>query len=167
MINVRFKTLMLLFVLVALATGCTNTDLRRSEMNTLIPSRAADDSLAFDPAPVVVLASQAPARLVVDAPLPQQLATGYVVLRYRTENLRILPVYGPAALAILPRIGHLHITVDDGPWHWLDASGEPISINALLPGPHKVLIELEDPTHKLIDSATVAFEIPPRLAAHH
>jgi hypothetical protein len=120
----------------------------------------------FNPAPVVPLASQSPAHHVVDAPLPEQLTTGYVVIRYRTENLRILPVYGPAALQILPCIGHLHVTVDDLPWHWLDASGEPLSINGLSPGPHKVLIELEDPTHKAIDSAKVAFEIPPKQAPH-
>ena len=124
------------------------------------------DPMAFNPAPVVPLASQPPARLIVDAPLPEQLARGYVVVRYRAENLRILPVYGPAALGISPRIGHLHITVDEGPWHWLDASGEPISINGLSAGPHKLLIELEDPTHKVIDSRTINFEIPERPAAH-
>jgi hypothetical protein len=56
----------------------------------------------------------------------------------------------------------LHITLDDLPWHWLDASGEPISINGLLPGPHKVLLQLESPIHKVIDSKTVSFVIPPR-----
>ena len=121
-------------------------------------------TMNFNPAPVIPLTSQPPARLVVDEPLSESLARGYVVIRYRTENLRIMPVYGPAALNILPRIGHLHITVDDLPWHWLDASGEPISINGLPPGAHKVLLELEDPTHKLVDSATVAFEIPPQPA---
>jgi pimeloyl-ACP methyl ester carboxylesterase len=120
------------------------------------------ESSAFEPAPVVPLASQAPAHLIVDSPLPAQLARGYVVVRYRAENVRIMPVYGPAALDILPRIGHLHVTVDDLPWHWLDSSGEPMSINGLRPGPHKVLIELEDPTHKVIDSSTIAFEIPQR-----
>jgi hypothetical protein len=120
------------------------------------------EQASFDPAPVVPLTSQPAARLIVDSPLPEQLAYGYVVVRYRTENLRILPVYGPAAANVLPRIGHLHITVDDLPWHWLDSSGQPISINGLLPGSHKVLIELEDPTHKVIDSSTVAFEIPQR-----
>jgi len=75
-----------------------------------------------------------------------------------------MPVYGPSALRVLPRIGHLHVTVDDLPWHWLDASGEPISINGLPPGPHRLLIELEDPTHKVIDRATVAFDIPQRPA---
>lgn len=121
----------------------------------------------FDPAPVIPLASQAPARLIVDSPLPEQLATGYVVIRYRAENLRIMPVFGPAALAVSPRIGHLHVTVDDLPWHWLDASGEPISINGLPPGPHKLLVELESPTHKVIDSATVHFEVPQRPAPAH
>jgi hypothetical protein len=121
---------------------------------------AMDDLTSFGPAPVVPLTSQPLAHLIVDSPLPEQLARGYVVVRYRAENVRIMPVYGPAALAILPRIGHLHITVDDLPWHWLDASGEPISINGLPPGPHHLLIELEDPTHKVLDSATVHFEIP-------
>jgi pimeloyl-ACP methyl ester carboxylesterase len=121
---------------------------------------ALPPATAFDPAPVVPLANQAPARLVVDSPLSEQLAKGYVVVRYRAENLRILPVYGPSAIGVSPRIGHLHITIDDLPWHWLDASGEPISINGLVPGPHKLLIELEDPAHKLIDSKVVIFEIP-------
>jgi hypothetical protein len=127
-------------------------------MNTL----TAADHIDFNPAPVVPLASQRPARLVVDSPLPEQLASGYVVVRYRAENVRIMPVYGPSALDILPRIGHLHITVDDLPWHWLDASGEPISINGLPRGRHKLLVELESPTHKVIDSATIYFEIPER-----
>ena len=132
-------------------------------MTTIAPT----DHINFNPAPVVPLSSQPPARLIVDSPLPEQLARGYVVVRYRTENLRIMPVYGPAAQDISPRIGHLHITVDDLPWHWLDASGEPISINGLPPGTHKILIELEDPTHKLIDATTVEFEIPLRQTAHH
>jgi pimeloyl-ACP methyl ester carboxylesterase len=120
----------------------------------------ASEAGGFKPAPVILLASQPAARLIVDSPLPEALARGYVVIRYRAENLRIMPVYGPSALETLPRIGHLHVTVDDLPWHWLDASGEPISINGLLPGPHKVLIELENPIHKVIDSKTISFEIP-------
>src|SRR4051794_22567746 len=102
----------------------------------------------FSPAPLVALASQPPARIIVDEPLPELLALGrVVVIRYRTENLRIVPVFGSAALAVSPRIGHLHVTVDDASWHWVDASGEPLTITGLLPGPHKVLVELADPTH--------------------
>ncbi|MEJ0091736.1 MAG: DUF6130 family protein [Limisphaerales bacterium] len=125
------------------------------------------EARGFSPAPVVPLASQPPARLVVDSPLPEQLARGYVVIRYRAENIRIMPVYGPSALEVSPRIGHLHITVDDLPWHWLDAGGEPVSINGLLPGPHKILIELENPIHKAIDSKTINFEIPARPTSKH
>ncbi len=125
------------------------------------------EARGFNPVPVVPLVAQPPARLIVDSPLPEQLARGYVVIRYRAENIRIMPVYGPFALEILPRIGHLHVTVDSLPWHWLDAGGEPISINGLPPGPHKVLIELENPIHKVIDSKTINFEIPARGTSSH
>ncbi len=64
--------------------------------------------------------------------------------------------------ATRPRIGHLHVTIDSAPWHWLDASNEPLIIQGLTPGPHRVLIELADPTHRVIDSKTVSLEIPQR-----
>ena len=116
----------------------------------------------FDLAPIAAPASQEPARLVVAPPLPDALARGLAVIPYRADNLHILPVFGPGALSVTPRIGHLHVTVDDGPWHWVDASGEPLIIQGLTPGPHRVLIELADPTHRVIDSKTVALEIPQR-----
>ncbi|MBB5850146.1 DUF6130 family protein [Amycolatopsis umgeniensis] len=112
------------------------------------------------PAPVVPLPSQPAPALVVDAPLPEQLAMGLVVLRYRAENLRIVPVYGPAALDVSPRIGHIHVTVDDAAWHWADGSGEPLIIQSLPAGPHKVWIGLADPTHKILDEKTVNFVVP-------
>ncbi|GAA3566834.1 hypothetical protein GCM10022222_58400 [Amycolatopsis ultiminotia] len=114
----------------------------------------------WPPAPVVPLPQQPPPALVVDAPLPEQLANGLVVLRYRAENLRIVPVYGPAALDVSPRIGHLHVTVDDAAWHWADGSGEPLIIQALPPGPHRIRIGLADPDHHVLDSKTVDFVIP-------
>ena len=112
------------------------------------------------PAAVIPLASEPPAKIIVDPPLPDALAGGLVVIQYRTENLRIQPVFGPGALDVSPRIGHLHLTVDDGPWHWVDASGEPLIIQSLAPGPHRVLIELADPTHRVIDQAIVNLVIP-------
>jgi hypothetical protein len=111
--------------------------------------------------------AEPPARLLVDAPLADQLAEGRVVIRYRAENARILPVYGPSALDVSPRIGHLHVTVDHGPWRWVDASGEPLIINKLSPGQHTVLIELADPTHKVIDRKTVTLVIPRQAASDH
>ena len=104
--------------------------------------------------------SQEPARLVVAPPLADALARGLVVIQYRAENLRIVPVYGAAALAVTPRIGHVHVTIDDLPWHWVDASGEPLIIQHLPPGPHRVLIELADPAHHVIDGHSINFEIP-------
>lgn len=71
------------------------------------------EKTVFDPAPVVPLAaSQVEARLIVDSPIPEALAAGRVVIRYKAENLRIAQVFGRAALDVSPRIGHLHITVD-------------------------------------------------------
>jgi hypothetical protein len=112
------------------------------------------------PIPLVPLVAEPPAKLVIDPPVADQLAEGRVVVQYRTENLRILPVYGVAALNVSPRIGHLHITVDNGPWRWVDASNEPLIINRLPPGPHQVLIEMVDPTHKVIVGQTIKFIIP-------
>lgn len=112
------------------------------------------------PAAVVPLASEGQAKLVVDPPLPESLAQGRVVIQYRAENLRIVQVFGPAAVNVSPRIGHIHVTVDDAPWRWADASGEPLIINGLPSGPHKILIELVDANHKTLDRGLVSFVVP-------
>lgn len=75
------------------------------------------------PSPLVAIENEPPAKLIVDPPLAEQLAKGLVFIQYRTENLRVVPVFGKGALDVSPRIGHLHITVDDAPWHFVDASG--------------------------------------------
>lgn len=131
------------------------------------PGRAGADEAAgkdcrpIRPAePLSRIESEPPARLVADAPIESHLAQGRVVIRYCAENVRILPVYGEAALAVSPRLGHLHITVDDGPMRWIDASGQPIVVNKLPPGPHRILIELVDPTHRTVDRQVVSFTIP-------
>lgn len=110
--------------------------------------------------PLIAIANEPPAKLIVDPPLPEPLAQGRVFIQYRTENLRVLPVFGNGALDVSPRIGHIHITVDDAPWHFVDTSGETIILVGLEPGPHQVLIELADPTHKVITSETVTFTLP-------
>jgi hypothetical protein len=110
--------------------------------------------------PLVAIANEPPPKLIVDPPLAEPLAAGRVFIQYRTENLRVLPVFGTGALSVSPRVGHIHITVDDAPWHFVDASGETIILVGLPPGPHKVLIELADPTHRVITSETVRFIIP-------
>lgn len=139
-------------------------------MTTLAATAAATAGTAKDegaapaylypPAPVVQLASQPPPRIYVDPPIASALALGRVVIQYHADNLRIVAVYGEGALQVSPRIGHIHVTVDDTSWHWADGSGEPLIINGLPPGPHSVLIELADPTHKIIDRQKVSFVIP-------
>jgi hypothetical protein len=115
------------------------------------------------PSPLVAIENEPPAKLIVDPPLAEQLAQGLVFIQYRTENLRVVPVFGKGALDVSPRIGHLHITVDDAPWHFVDASGETVIVVGLKPGPHKVLFELADPTHRVITSETVSFTLPERM----
>ncbi len=112
------------------------------------------------PSPLVAIENEPPAKLIVDPPLPGPLALGRVFIQYRTENLRIVPVFGTGALNVSPRIGHIHITVDDAPWHFVDASGETIILVGLKPGPHKVLVELADPTHRVSGSRTISFVVP-------
>jgi hypothetical protein len=120
---------------------------------------------AFDLPAIAAPASQEPARLVVGAPLAEALSRGLVVIQYRADNLRMMSVFGRGALGVTPRVGHVHVTLDDARWHWVDASGELI-IQGLAAGPHRVLIELADPTHKVIDSKTVSFEIPAQSLVH-
>ena len=112
------------------------------------------------PTPLIAIEREPAPRLVVDPPLPRPLSEGRVYIQYRTENIRILPVFGAGALDVSPRVGHLHVTVDAGPWHFVDASGGTIVLVGLPPGPHKVLIELADPTHRVIAAQTIDFIVP-------
>lgn len=54
------------------------------------------------------------------------------------------------------------MTVDDATWHWADASGNPVIVNGLPPGPHKILMQLVNADHQPIDERTVQFTIPQR-----
>ncbi len=87
------------------------------------------------PSPQVAIENEPPAKLIVDPPLPEQLAQGRVFIQYRTENLRVVPVFGEGALHVSPRVGHIHITVDDAAWHFVDASGETVIVVGPQAGP--------------------------------
>src|SRR4029453_9724307 len=112
--------------------------------------------------PLVAVSNEAPAKLIVDPPIPEQLALGRVFIQYRTENLRILPVFGSAALTVSPRGGHLHYYVDGQSWPIVDTSGETVVLVGLKPGPHTVKLELADATHRPIPGAAqvVEFTVP-------
>jgi len=111
-------------------------------------------------AAVEPLQNEPPAKIIIDPPLPEPLSRGRVVIQYRTENLHIVPVFGPAALAVSPRVGHIHVTVDDAPWVWADASGEPVVLNGLPPGLHTIRLELETANHQRLDQGAVTFTVP-------
>ena len=112
------------------------------------------------PAAVLPLAAEAPPKLFVYPALPEPLARGVVILQYRTENTRIIPVFGQGATEVSPRVGHLHVTVDDRPGTWAHTSGDPIIVVGLKPGEHKFLVEVADPTHKILARETVSVIVP-------
>ena len=118
------------------------------------------------PAAVVpVTASPPAAKIVVDPPLAEPLSRGVVFIYYRTENLLLVPVFGPKALEVSPPIGHLHVALDGAPWGWGNTSGEPLIIFGLPAGPHKLEITLVNPNHQPLGRTVVEFVIPPRDAA--
>ena len=111
--------------------------------------------------PLVALENEPPPKLIVDPPLPGPLARGAVVIPYRVEHFRILPVLGAAAVNVSPRVGHLHVNVDDLPWYWGDFSdSHTVVVNGLPPGQHKVMIQLADPEHRILTGQAVTFTVP-------
>ncbi len=114
------------------------------------------------PPHVIPLTGTEPAaKIVIDPPLAEPLASrGVVVISYCAVNMRIAAVFGSGALAVSPRLGHIHVTVDEAAWHWADASGNPLILRGLPPGPHTVLIELVDANHQVVDKGTVRFDVP-------
>src|SRR4051812_8319069 len=82
---------------------------------TTAPEDTAVAIGAFAQSTVVAIDNEPMPRLTLEAPPPGPLAQGVVVIPYQVENVRILPVAGPAARNLSPRVGHLHITVDDLP----------------------------------------------------
>jgi Family of unknown function (DUF6130) len=116
---------------------------------------------AFAHSTVVAIDNEPAPKLTVEPPLPGPLAKGVVFIPYRVENLRILPVGGAAALNLSPRVGHLHITVDDLPWQWADYGNSNTIILVGMPrGEHKVLIEAVDAEGKVFTAQTVTFTSP-------
>ena len=122
--------------------------------------------------PYVEVKNEPSPKLIVDPPLPEGLALGVFWAQYRVENLHIAPVFGAGALQVSPRVGHLHVQVDDL-WWWADASdSNTIDIANLKPGQHKVRVVLVDAGHSPFpgQEVTLRFTIPegaPLAAVHH
>ena len=133
-------------------------------MNQLVKTVPGDTAIAtgaFAQSTVVPIDNEPTPRLIVESPLPGPLAQGVVVIPYLVENLRILPLAGSAARSVSPRVGHLHITVDDLPWLWADFGQSNTIVLAGMPrGQHKVLIELVDAEGNVFTAQTVTFHSP-------
>lgn len=120
--------------------------------------------------PYEQLKNEAAPRLVVDPPLAEPLKIGVFQAQYRVENMRILSVFGPGAVQASPRIGHLHVIVDDLPWWWADASdNNTVDVAGLPPGRHKVTIQLVDANHEIVPGQTkvLEFTVPQHARTHH
>jgi hypothetical protein len=113
--------------------------------------------------PAAVLSPSPPApRIVLDPPLAEPLSRGVVFINYRAEHVLLVPVFGLKALEVSPRIGHLHVAIDEASWGWGNTSGEPLIVFGLAPGPHKLEVTLVNPNHQPLDRSVVEFVVPPR-----
>jgi Family of unknown function (DUF6130) len=139
--------------------ACRSRGWHRARHERLRPEREGD------PRRFTVRRHRERARTQADcgSPLSGPLAQGIFQAQYRVENVRIVPVFGAGAVDVSPRLGHLHITVDDLPWWWADASdNNTIDIAGLPPGEHKVKIELVDANHNVFPGqvVTLTFTVP-------
>jgi hypothetical protein len=128
---------------------------------SVAPAQSARDIRGASP--YVGIDNEPPPKLIVDPPLPEGLKIGVFWAQYRVENMHIVPVFGPGAVQVSPRVGHLHVIVDDGPFWWADASdNNTIDIANFAPGPHKVTIRLVDGGHTPVpgQEKTLNFTIP-------
>ena len=138
-------------ILMAAALGAMLTNTASAQSAKDVLGATPWETLDNEPAP----------KLIVDPPLAEPLSRGAFVAQYRTENFRIVAEVGAAAVGVSPRIGHLHITVDNLPWHWAEANDHnTIIVVGLPPGPHEIHVELADPTHKELGGQTVKFVVP-------
>jgi hypothetical protein len=111
------------------------------------------------PPAVIPLESEPAPKLVAYPPLASALARGVAIIQFRTEHLRVLPVFGRNAVDVSPQLGHVHLTVDDWPGTWAHTSQDPIILVGLKPGAHKVVLELADPNHKILAREEVVFTV--------
>jgi hypothetical protein len=120
--------------------------------------------------PYIEIKDEPPPKLIVDEPLPDLLDKGVVWIQWRVENVHVVPVFGKGALNVSPRVGHLHVHVDDLPWWWADVSNvNTIDLAGMPPGPHKIRIVLVDANHEPFpgESKTVTFTIPEGASRSH
>jgi hypothetical protein len=150
---------------------------RRGDNDTAQTALGPDENAAARSAkevrgasPYIEIQNEPAPKLIVDPPLPDLLDRGVVWIQWRVEYVRIVPVFGKGALNASPRVGHLHVHVDDLPWWWADASDiNTIDLAGMPPGPHQIRIELVNANHEVFpgQSKTIAFAIPKGASSSH
>jgi hypothetical protein len=156
-----FAVAMVAAVVAARGQTSTRTDVKPSSQSAKEVRGAS---------PYIEIKNEPAPNLIVDSPLPDLLDQGVVWIQWRAENVNIVPVFGKGALNVSPRVGHLHIHMDDLPWLWADASDiNTIDLAGVPPGPHKILIELVNANHEVFpgQSKTVAFTVPKGASRSH
>jgi hypothetical protein len=143
-------------------TSCDRTSAQRNtEPAPQIASKSAKEIRGATP--YIEIKNEPSPKLFVDPPLPNLLDKGVVWIQWRVENVHIAAVFGKGALQASPRLGHLHVQVDDLPWWWADPSDiNTIDMAGMPPGPHRIRITLVDANHEPFpgQSKTVTFTIP-------
>jgi Family of unknown function (DUF6130) len=156
------KRIALLLFAIVMVTGVVAAWAQTSTRTEVKPAPQSAKEIR-GASPYLETQNEPPPKLIVDEPLPEGLAQGIVWIQWRVENLNVVPVFGKGAVNVSPRVGHLHVHVDDVGWWWADASNNnTIDIAGLSEGPHKVRLELVNPNHEPFpgQSRTVTFTIP-------
>ena len=146
------KSIIIMLVTVAamlnLLTACDRTSAQKNTEAVIQPIKGSAKEIR-GATPYIELKDEPPPKLFVDPPLPDLLDKGVVWIQWRVENVHIAAVFGKGALQTSPRLGHLHVQVDDLPWWWADASDiNTIDLAGVPPGPHKILITLVNANHE-------------------
>ncbi len=158
------KRIAVFLVLIAIVVSVVTTWAQTSTSAATSPKTTSKSAQEIRGAsPYFELEKEPAPKLFVDEPLPEGLAQGIVWIQWRVENLNVVPVFGKGAVNTSPRVGHLHVHVDDVGWWWADPSNvNTIDIAGLTEGPHKVRLELVNTNYEPFpgQSKTVTFTIP-------
>lgn len=155
---------------IALAISSVSAPLAQTSTATDGKTAAPSAKEVRGASPYIEIKDEPAPKLIVDPPLPDLLAQGVVWIQWRVENLHVVPVFGKGAVNASPRVGHLHVQVDDLPWWWADASNiNTIDLAGMPPGPHKIRIALVNANHEEFpgQSETVTFTVPERASGSH
>jgi hypothetical protein len=103
------------------------------------------------------------ASVTIQSPTTGEVVQGVAIIRFRVENVSIASPFLPKEQRRGPLpAGHLHVTVDGAPWHWVHATADPVVVTPLPPGEHTVDLELADADHRPLDVQSVRFTVAAR-----